>query len=162
EQLTNVGAKSPKIRVLSAYKQGFLWLTEVVIPELKGKGAKSVTIKIASNDPDLTKKHRFYEVPSRWLHELYPADEFFEKHLGIPKTAFGMELVEKPADIYSLEALNAAGQVVYRASFSPKVVEREYLEKFPGWSRVKVTTGWISASVDGKTVVDARIETDPE
>ena len=51
-QLTAAGAVDPKVRVLSAYKQGFLWLTEVVIPDLKGKGAKSVNIKIASNDPD--------------------------------------------------------------------------------------------------------------
>jgi len=148
--------------VLSAYKQGFLWLTEVVIPELKGKGAKSVNIKIASNVPDLTKKYRFYEVPSRWLHELYPADEFFERQLAIPKASFGMELVDESKDIYSLEALNAAGQVVYKAAFNPKTVEREYLDKFPGWSRVKVTTGWISATVDGQSAVDARIATDPE
>ena len=161
-ELVKAGAKSPRVRVLSAYKQGFLWLTEVVIPELKGKGVKSINIKIASDNPDLTKKYRFYEVPSRWLHELYPADEFFERQLGIPKSAFGMELVDDARDIYSLEALNAAGQSVYKATFSPKVVEREYLEKFPGWTRVKVTTGWISASVDGQSAVDARIETDPE
>ena len=162
DELTKAGAKNPHVRVLSAYKQGFLWLTEVVIPELKGKGAKSINIKIASDNPDLTKKYRFYEVPSRWLHELFPADEFFERQLGIPKTAFGMELVDDAKDIYSLEALNAAGQSVYKATFSPKIVEREYLEKFPGWTRVKVTTGWISASVDGQSAVDARIETDPE
>ena len=28
--------------------------------------------------------------------------------------------------------------------FSPKFAEREYLDKFPGWSRVDVTTGWLS------------------
>src|SRR5262249_703164 len=46
--------------------------------------------------------------------------------------------------------------------FSPKTVEREYLDKFPGWSRVVVTTGWIAASIDGASVVDRRIATDPE
>ncbi len=162
EELTRAGARNPRVRVLSAYKQGFLWLTEVVIPELKGKGARAVALKIASNNPDLTKSYRFYEVPTRWIHELYPADEFFERQLGIPKAVFGMELVDDPKDIYALEATNAAGQVVYRNTFSPKVVEREYLEKFPGWSRVKVTTGWIAATVDGQPAVDARIATDPE
>jgi hypothetical protein len=161
-ELVRAGAASPKVRVLSAYKQVFLWLTEVVAPELKAKGVRAVSIKVASNDPDLTKKYRFYEVPSRWLHELYPADEIFERNVGIPKTNFTMELVDGAKDTYALEATNAAGQVVYRNTFSPKVVEREYLEKFPGWSRVKVTTGWISATVDGQTAVDARIETDPE
>jgi hypothetical protein len=162
EALAKAGAKTASVRVLSAYKQGFLWLTEVVIPELKGRGARAVNIKIATNPPDLTKKYRFFEVPSRWLHELYPADELFERQLGIPKSSFGMELVDEAKEIYALEATNASGQVVYRASFSPKIVEREYLEKFPGWSRVKVTTGWISASVDGHQAIDARIETDPE
>ena len=162
EQLVKAGAQNPTVKVLSAYKQGFLWLTEQVVPELKGKGAKSINIKIATNDPDLTKKYRFYEVPSRWLHELYPADEIFERDLGISRASFGMELVDNPRDVYSLEALNSAGQVVYKAAFSPKFVEREYLEKFPGWSRVKVTTGWISATVDGQPAIDARIATDPE
>jgi zinc carboxypeptidase len=162
QELTKAGATKVNIRVLSAYKQGFTWLTEVVIPELQGKGAKSIDLKIASNDPDLTKKFRFYEVPSRWLHELYPADELFERQLGIPKASFGMELVDKSTAIYDLKALNASGQVVYQASFSPKFAEREYLDKFPGWSRVKVTTGWIAATVDGQSAIDARIQTDPE
>jgi hypothetical protein len=73
-----------------------------------------------------------------------------------------MELVDEAKEIYSLEATNATGQVVYRNTFSPKIVEREYLEKFPGWSRVKVTTGWLSATVDGQTAIDARIATGSE
>lgn len=162
EQLIKAGAKDPSVKVLSAYKQGFLWLTEQVIPELKGKNAKSVYIKVATNNPDLTKKYKFYEVPSRWLHELYPADEIFERELGLPKAGFQMELVDGPKDVYSLEARNASGQVVYKAAFSPKWVEREYLEKFPGWTRVKVTTGWIAATVDGQSAIDQRIATDPE
>jgi hypothetical protein len=162
EQLVTAGAKDPTVKVLSAYKQGFLWLTEQVIPELKGKNAKSVYIKVATNNPDLTKKYKFYEVPSRWLHELYPADEIFERELGLPKAAFQMELVDGAKDIYSLEAQNGSGQVVYKATFSPKWVEREYLDKFPGWTRVKVTTGWIAATVDGQSATDQRIATDPE
>jgi hypothetical protein len=162
DQLAKAGAKDPSVKVLSAYKQGFLWLTEQVIPDLKGKGAKSIYIKVAADNPDLTKKYKFYEVPSRWLHELYPADEIFERDLGIPKANFQLELVDQAKDIYTLEAQNASGQVVYKATFSPKWVEREYLEKFPGWTRVKVTTGWITATVDGQTAIDQRIETDPE
>jgi hypothetical protein len=162
QELVKAGAREPSVKVLSAYKQGYLWLTEQVIPELKGKGVKSVEIKIAGNNPDLTKKYKFYEVPSRWLHELYPADEIFEREVGLPRAAFQMELVDNASDTYALEAHNAAGQVVYKASFSPKWVERQYLDKFPGWSRVKVTTGWISATVDGQSVIDQRIATDPE
>jgi hypothetical protein len=161
-QLTAAGAAESNVRVLSAYKQGYLWMTEQVIPELKGKNVHAVKVKVAEYHPDLTKKYKFYMVPSRWVHELYPVDEIFQRDLGLPKEAFSVELVNDAKEIYSLEAADGAGRVVYRTSFSPKTVEREYLEKFPGWSRVIVTTGWLSASIDGTTVVDQRIETDPE
>jgi hypothetical protein len=161
-QLTAAGAADASVRVLSAYKQGYLWMTEQVIPELKGKNARAVKVKVAEYHPDLTKKYKFYMVPSRWVHELYPVDEIFQRDLGIAKDAFSVELVNDAKEIYSVEATDAAGREVYRASFSPKTVEREYLEKFPGWSRVIVTTGWLSAAIDGATVVDQRIETDPE
>ncbi|HEV8345922.1 MAG TPA: M14 family metallopeptidase [Vicinamibacterales bacterium] len=161
-QLVQAGATDPRVRVLSAYKQGYLWMTEQVIPELKGKGAKAVHVKVAEYRPDLTKKYKFYMVPSRWVHELYPVDEIFLRDLAIAKDNLSVELVSDPKDIYTVEATDAAGKVVYRGAFSPKTVEREYLDRFPGWSRVLVTTGWLSASVDGTTVADERIATDPE
>ena len=161
-QLASAGAADAKVRVLSAYKQGYLWMTEQVIPELKGRNARRVHVKVAEYHPDLSKKYKFYMVPSRWVHELYPVDEIFQRELGIAKEAFGVELVDDPKDTYSVEATDAVGKIVYRGSFSPKTVEREYLDKFPGWSRVVVTTGWLSASVDGAPVVDRRIATDPE
>ena len=161
-ELTKAGAANPSVRILSAYKQGYLWLTEQVIPELKGKGARAIHIKVAEHKPDLTKKQKFYQVPSRWLHELYPVDDIFARDLAIAKDQFSLELVDGAKDIYSLEATDASGKVVHRAAFSPKFVEREYLDKFPGWSRVEVTTGWIQATVDGASAIDARIQTDPE
>jgi hypothetical protein len=161
-QLKQAGAADARVSVLSAYKQGFLWITERVLPELKGKGVKGLHIKIATYHPDLSKKYKFYMVPSRWLQELYPVDEIVQRELGIQKDAVTLELVDDPKDIYTLQATDGAGKSVFQASFSPKIVEREYLEKFPGWSRVQVTTGWLHASVDGQTVSDARIETDPE
>ncbi len=161
-QLRKAGATNPDVRVLSAYKQGFLWMTEQLIPALKGKGARAMHIRVAEYKPDFSKKYKFYQVPSRWMHELYPVDELVERELGIPRDRFTMELVDSPADIYTVEALDGAGRVVHRATFSPKFAEREYLDKFPGWSRVDVTTGWVTARVDGAKVVDARIKTDPE
>jgi hypothetical protein len=161
-ELTKAGAAEAGVRVLSAYKQGYSWLTEEVIPALAGKGAKSIRIRIAAHKPDLSKKFKFYSVPTRWLQELYPVDEIFQRDLGIPVGAFRMELADDAKETYALEALDAGGRVVHRATFSPKFVEREYLDKFPGWSRVEVTTGWIDARVDGAAVADARIQTDPE
>jgi hypothetical protein len=161
-ELTKAGAADPHVRVLSAYKQGFLWLTEQVIPELKGKGARAIHVKVAEYHPDLSKKYKFYQVPSRWLQELYPADEIVQRELGIPKDSFSLELADHPKEMYTVQATDAAGKVVLETSFSSKFVEREYLEKFPGWSRVDATTGWLRATVDGQTAADSRIKTDPE
>ena len=160
--LQKAGSSDAQVRVLSAYKQGYSWLTEEVMPALKGRGARSIRVRVATYKPDLTKKFKFYTVPTRRLHELYPIDEVFQRDLGIPTSAFHMELVDDAREIYAVEAMDGSGRVVYRGAFSPKFVEREYLEKFPGWSRVEVTTGWLTARVDGQVAVDARIETDPE
>ncbi len=117
-QLIAAGAADPKVTVLSAYKQGYLWLTEQVIPALKGKNLRAVHVKVAEYHPDLSKKYKFYMVPSRWVHELYPADEIFLRELGLPKDAFSLELVDDPDDTYVVEATDAAGKVVYKSAFS--------------------------------------------
>jgi hypothetical protein len=161
-QLVAAGVKDPRIQIRSAYKQGFTWMMEEVAPALKGKGVTAVHVRIREHKPDFTKKFRFYTLPTRWLHELYPIDEIFKRDLGLPTSAFTMELVDDPKETYSLEARNKSGALVYSATFSPTVVEREYLEKFPGWSRVEVTTGWLTVIAGGKPVVDERIATDPE
>ena len=161
-ELLKAGASDARVTVLSAYKQGYSWITERVIPDLKARNARAIRIKVAAHKPDLSRKFKFYSLPSRWIHELYPVDEIVQRDLGIPVTAIRMELVDGPLDIYSLEATSASGAVVYKNAFSPKFVEREYLEKFPGWSRVDVTTGWLRAVVDGQVACDVRIQTDPE
>ncbi|HVH56261.1 MAG TPA: M14 family zinc carboxypeptidase [Vicinamibacterales bacterium] len=161
-ELVKAGAADAQVDVLSAYKQGYLWMTERVIPALKGRGARAIRVKVAEYKPDFSKKYKFYQVPSRWLHELYPVDEIVARELGIPKDKFSLELVDSPADIYTVDALDESGRVIQTATFSPKFAEREYLDKFAGWSRVDVTTGWLRAEVNGQKVADARIKTDPE
>ncbi|MEO7273415.1 MAG: M14 family zinc carboxypeptidase [Vicinamibacterales bacterium] len=161
-ELIKAGAVDPSVEVLSAYKQGFLWLTERVFPALKGKGVASIKVAVAEYQPDFSKKYKFYQVPSRWLQELYPADEIAERELGMRKDRFTLELVAGAKDIYTVEAFDGGGKVIERRTFSPTFVEREYLDKFPGWSRVDVTTGWLRATVDGQSAANARIATDPE
>lgn len=161
-ELQKAGAASSDVKVLSAYKQGFMWISEQVLPALKGKGVARVHIKAAELKPDLSKAYKFHQVPSRWLQELYPIDEVIARELRIDKSAVSLELADAPKDIYTVEALDAGGRVLQAATFSPTFAAREYLDKFPGWSRVDVTTGWLSASVNGKSVSDGRIQTDPE
>ena len=79
--LTKAGATDPQVRILSAYKQGYLWLTEQVIPSLKGKGVKSVRIQVAKVQPDLSRNTS--STKSRALgHELYPVTAFYARPRG--------------------------------------------------------------------------------
>jgi hypothetical protein len=162
QELVTAGAKNPSVRILSAYKQGYLWLTEHVIPALKGKGVRGIHIKVAELKPDFSKKYKFYQVPSRWVHELYPVDDIFLRELGVAKDQFSLELVADAKAIYTVDALDAGGKLIEQRVFSPKFYEREYLDKFAGWSRVDVTTGWLEARVNGQVAADVRIATDPE
>jgi hypothetical protein len=162
EALSKAGAGRVTVRVLSPYKAGFVWIVEEIIPALKGKGVRSVRIQAATYEPDLTKPYKFFMEPTRWLYELFPIDEVIERDLGIPRDAVVLEQAEDAKDIFTVDALDAAGKSLLRASFSPRVVEREYMDRFPGWSRVEVSTGWLKATVGGQVVADERLETDPE
>ncbi|TAK16701.1 MAG: hypothetical protein EPO35_04790, partial [Acidobacteria bacterium] len=148
QALIAAGAARTDVHIRSAYKQGFLWMSEEVLPSLKGKNVASIAVKVAEYAPDFSKKFRFYQVPTRWLHELYPIDELMARELSLPLSAYSMELVTVPASgpIYEVDAKDRAGKSVFHATFSPKHVEREYLEKFPGWSRVDFTTGWLTVA----------------
>ena len=131
-ELKKAGAAEASVRVLSAYKQGFSWLTEQIIPALKGKGVRSVRMRIATHKPDLSKKYKFYSMPTRWLHELYPVDEIFKRDLGIPTGAFRMELVDEAKEIYALEAMDASGRSVMQGDLQPEVRRARVPRQVPG------------------------------
>ena len=138
--------------MLSAYKQGFLWLTEQVIPELKGKAVKAVHMKITEYKPDFTKKYRFYTCPRAGSTSSIRSTKSSSAIWASPTSAFTMELVDDAEGHLHARSDRRARPVVYTRRVQPEVVEREYLEKFPGWSRVEVTTGWLTATVDGQPV----------
>jgi hypothetical protein len=56
-----------------------------------------------------------------------------------------------------VEALEAGGRVIYQDSFDPKFVIRPVFDQFTNYEKVRVTTGWLNAVVDGSTVTDERI-----
>lgn len=161
-KLAKAGASAVQVQVASAYKQGFFWLTEEVLPELKSKGAKSVHIKVRSANPDPAQNTSFHQVSARWIKALFPADEVYRRELGMAFSNFRIEQVEKADTTYSLEAFDAAGRVVFTSSFDPALVKREYLDVLPGQALLDVETGQLSATVDGTTVANARIVTDME
>ena len=164
EELVKAGADpaATKVTVLSAYKQGYSWLYDVVRPALEGKTIDHLTIRFAKIGPPADWKQEGMFPPTRWLLELYPIDEILAKELGIDLKKITFE--ERPigSPTYEVVATAPGGSEILRQTFEPAVVERPFFDRFPDYEHVRVTTGWFKADVAGRTVANERIETDPE
>jgi hypothetical protein len=163
-ELVKAGAddKNTTITILSAYKQGYHWLYEVVRPALAGKPVDRITIKFAETGPPAAWKQQGMFVPTRWLLELYPIDEILATELKLDRSKITFEMMPIGSPTYEVVARARDGSELLKRTFEPKIVERAFFDRFPDYERVRVTTGWIKAEVAGRTVADERIATDPE
>jgi len=161
DELVRKGVRSPQVRVLSAYKQGYSFLEEVVGPALAGRQLDEIVIRFARYRPPEEWPHQAMGTDVRWLHEAFPIDEVLARDLGIPRERVRFEMAPPEAPAYEVVA-TSAGTEVFRQSFSPRVVPRPYLDRFRDYEMVNVTTGWIRASKGDAVVVDERIPTDAE
>jgi len=163
-ELIKAGAddKSTTVTVLSAYKQGYSWLYDVIRPALAGKPIDRITIRFAEIGPPAGWKQQGMFAPTRWLLELYPIDEMLAAELKIDVAQIHFEMAPVGSRAYEVVATAKGGGELLRKTFEPAVVERAFFDRFPDYERVRVTTGWIKADVAGKTAVDERIATDPE
>ena len=163
ELITAGAAESgTEVRVLSAYKQGYSWLHDVVGPELKGQKVGKLTIRFAENGPPPEWKQQAMYAKSRWLMETYPIDEVLARELGLELDQIGFEMMPIGAPTYEAVATAPDGSELLRQTFEPKYVLRSYFDPLPDYEKVRVTTGWLTARVGGDTVVDRRIITDVE
>jgi hypothetical protein len=162
-ELIKAGAddRATTVTVLSAYKQGYSWLYDVVRPALEGKGVDQITIKFAEIGPPAGWTQQGMYAPTRWLLELYPIDEILASELRIDLKNIHFEMAPIGSPAYEVIA-TANGAPLFRRTFDPAIVERPFFDRFPDYEHVRVTTGWIKASVAGKAAVDERIATDPE
>ena len=163
-ELIKAGAddKATTVTVLSAYKQGYSWLYDVVRPALEGKEVDQITIKFAEIGPPAGWTQQGMYAPTRWLLEIYPIDEILASELKIDTKNIHFEMAPIGSPAYEVTATAKGGAQLFRRTFDPAIVERPFFDRFPDYEHVRVTTGWIKASVGGKAAVDERIATDPE
>jgi hypothetical protein len=163
-ELVKAGAddRNSSVTVLSAYKQGYSWLYDVVRPAVIGREIGGVTIRFAPLGPPSGWKQQGMFVPTRWLLELYPIDEILAKELKIDLAKIRFEMAPPGSPAYEVVVADRSGGELLRQTFEPKFVERPFFDRFPDYERVRVTTGWLRAVVNGRPLVDERIATDPE
>ncbi len=149
------------VEVLSAFKQGFFWLTDRIAPRLAGQEIGEIAIEFLRNDPPVDWPQQAIHTPLRWLHEIFPIDEVLAEDLGLPLDRIRFEMVES-GPIYRVRATAPDGSTLLEDTFEPVWVLRPYFDRFQDYEQVRVTTGWVTAMADGDTIAHERIVTDPE
>jgi hypothetical protein len=150
-----------QVVVLSAFKQGYSWLWEVVRPRLASEDIAEIVIRFRRNDPPEDWPQQAIHTPVRWLHEIFPIDEALAAELGLPLERIRFEeTLEGPT--YEVHAYDSARSLLLSDTFEPKWVLRPYFDRFRDHEHVRVTTGWLTATTAERVLADERIVTDPE
>lgn len=150
-----------EVTILSAYKQGYSWLAEEVLPRLIDARADEVIIRVRRHGPPPNWPIGTMLTPTRWLHEIYPVDALICETLRLAPAAVRFEIVDQSADTYEIVALRS-GEISLRESFTPRCVTRPLIDHLPDYERVQVTTGWIDVRIDSELIHSGRIVTDSE
>ena len=85
-----------KICVRSAFKTGYYWLLEEVLPSYP-QTIKKIEIICKTGDCE-----RGLELNNRWIMEMYPVDEMIATQYGIEKDAIQFELNNMQEDVYHI------------------------------------------------------------
>lgn len=152
----------PDVKVRSAYKQGFFWIIEDVIPALKGKPVAGLTIRFTEARDDFERPKRFYTESARWLQELYPVDEIIARELGLKVEDVQFEMAAAGGPTYEVAARDGRNATLWTGTFSPRLREIPYLVPLPEWGAAQVTTGWIRIERGPKIFLDEPLPTDLE
>ncbi len=177
-----------EIQILCAYKQGISWIKEVVIPQILAvkeqkqdlfvdrieitfkpflpegstdwgdeNGATPKAMDINANNPDA-----WYDLPIRFLQELYPVEDIIEADLGVKRENVIFHLAkENQEETYLIQAF-ANEEEVYGDCYSVTVSERPYMEANLEKGKVHPCTGYIQVFVNDKLVEDSKVKTDVE
>ena len=136
-ELIKAGAdeKATTVTILSAYKQAYSWLYDVVRPALAGKTVDRITIKFAEIGPPSGWKQQGMYAPTRWLLEIYPIDEILAAELKVDLKNIRFEMMPIGSPAYEVLVTGADGGELLRQTFEPAIVERPFFDRFPDYER---------------------------
>ena len=164
QELANRGVPDGafEIVVLSAYKQGYSWLNDVVLPRLRTRSVDRIEITYHTLKDSEEVRWQTIAADTRWLQEIYPIDAVMARELDLPDSAITFHPTRQADPIYRLKAFDASGNAVLEDTFDPRYVVRPFFDLFPEYEQVRVTTGWVTVETGDEVLLDQRVETDPE
>ena len=143
------------VRVRSAFKPGFFWLTEEILPELKSlDNIYSITIRCLKES-----RPQGLELPIRWIQEIYPVDEIFSQELNLETDLIDFELVENSDVTYEIIVHSEKDETIFQSDINIPVSKVPYVDEgkysYP-------TTSYLSVERHGEQLFETTIQTDRE
>lgn len=182
ERLREMDIQDPQVTVLCSYKQGFSWIDEVEIPRLqqcadldqveirfrpflqpgitewKDEDGAVPSYSNIDKDPE-----RWYDMPIRYLQELYPVEDVIAERTGVDPDKILFKVYEGDEDItYELKGLTVEGKELHRGVYKAAWTERPYIDAYPDLGKVHPATGYLRWSINGKIQPAERVESDVE
>lgn len=182
EQIEKNGANLSYAEIICAYKQGFSWIDEIIIPKLQKERVEKLRIAFRPFLPegqtdwldengatpsytnvDSSNPNKWYDLPIRYLQELYPIVDIIEEKLGLNKENVLFSVYEGEKDCtYWLEAEDENGNIILEENYLAANTERPYLDAYPEMGKVHPATGYVKVFINGEEVLNERIRTDVE
>ncbi len=178
--LEKLGAYVEKNEMVCAFKQGFSWISDVVVEDLQNINAKKVEIwfKAFLKNPEdswldedgampnkntSTGKNEdsWFDIPIRFLQELYPIEDILTEKLDISDVIF--KEYKGDEDItYKLIGYDKDDKAIYENEYKTYISERPYLDEFPNLGKVHPCTGYVKVYINDELFLDRKISTDVE
>lgn len=143
--------KALQIQVLPAHKAGLAWLLEEQLPHLQAQDIAQVRLYFQEFQPPCSDE-TWLDLPTRWLQELFPADELLAQRLELAHDHVQIEMLPVSSDgaenqdelpIYRIEAHAPDGTLVHTAELHLLWNERLYMSGLPQFGTVHPATGGI-------------------
>ena len=179
--LEEAGAASADVRVLCSYKQGYSWIDEAVLPRLAGRnvGKFEIFFKPFLAPGETTWKDEdgaipnynnvggnpdhWYDMPIRFLQELYPVEDAIVAATGISGDDVVFNAYEGDQDItYLVRVTDTAGNEFLTDTYKVAYSERPYIDQYKDMGKVHPMTGYLHVRLNGTETVNEPVESDVE
>ncbi len=144
------------LSIKSAFKPGFHWLVEEILPKLRelAQPLQRINIKVREEQG----AHGL-ELPIRWIQELYPVDRYIEKQLGFSSELVDFTLEKELPHTYEVVGYDQHGEQQYLGYLDVPVSTMKYIN---GKNYVYPVSSSIRVKEAGKVVEEYLIPTDRE
>lgn len=181
KKLEESGARVEEFQIFCAYKQGFSWIDEYVVPAAEGQKIQKVEIffrpflpegetrwldengatpsyhNLEAENPD-----KWYDLPIRFLQELYPVQDVLKERLGVREEDILFKVYEGREELTYLCRITDEEGKVREFRYLARYSERAYLDEYPQMGKVHPSTGYIKVWINNEERLGRRIATDLE